>query len=143
MKGALARDERDASSKLGAFAQWRLGLARWHLDTGIHHSRVAFDVDDRFVNAFNPDDSGQLDYSRTTAFAGPSWRASSTSNLYLSFGKGFETPSFAELAYRPDGQGGLNFELKPSTSRHVEAGRRSGRCVPHVSQCRWHQPQGP
>lgn len=125
MKGALARDERDASSRLGAFAQWRLGLARWHLDAGIRHSRVAFDVDDRFVNAFNPDDSGQLDYSRTTAFAGPSWRASSTSNLYLSFGKGFETPSFAELAYRPDGQGGLNFELKPSTSRHVEAGYKA------------------
>ncbi|TXH29837.1 MAG: TonB-dependent receptor [Elusimicrobia bacterium] len=125
IKGALARDEQDSSSKLGVFAQWRLGIERWHLDAGIRHSRVAFDVDDRFVNAFNPDDSGQLDYSRTTAFAGPSWRASSTSNLYLSFGKGFETPSFAELAYRPDGQNGLNFELKPSTSRHVEAGYKA------------------
>jgi iron complex outermembrane receptor protein len=43
-------------------------------------------------------------------------------NLYVAAGRGFETPTFAELAYRPDGQAGLNFSLQPSISYNYEAG---------------------
>ncbi|MDB5902812.1 MAG: TonB-dependent receptor, partial [Betaproteobacteria bacterium] len=32
------------------------------------------------------------------------------------------TPTFAELAYRPDGTAGLNFALRPSVSTHYETG---------------------
>ena len=45
-----------------------------------------------------------------------------TVNFYINAGQGFETPTFAELAYRPDGSAGLNFDLRPSVSRNLEAG---------------------
>ena len=34
-------------------------------------------------------------------------------------------PTFAELAYKPDGTSGLNFGLKPSTSNSIEAGAKT------------------
>jgi iron complex outermembrane receptor protein len=43
-------------------------------------------------------------------------------NFYANAGEGFETPTFAELAYRPGGATGLNFELQAAKSRHAEAG---------------------
>jgi iron complex outermembrane receptor protein len=42
-------------------------------------------------------------------------------NVYASYGEGFETPTFAELAYRVGGSG-LNFALEPARSRAYEAG---------------------
>jgi iron complex outermembrane receptor protein len=43
-------------------------------------------------------------------------------SVYANYGRGFETPTFAELAYRPDGSNGLNFSLDPATSNQYEAG---------------------
>src|SRR5690606_29470941 len=37
-------------------------------------------------------------------------------------GRGFETPTFNELSYRPDEQPGLNFALQPSASNNYEIG---------------------
>ncbi|MGH8722593.1 MAG: TonB-dependent receptor domain-containing protein, partial [Burkholderiales bacterium] len=42
------------------------------------------------------------------------------------YGRGFETPTFVELAYRNVGAG-LNFDLVPSRSRHVEGGLKTVR----------------
>jgi iron complex outermembrane receptor protein len=64
-------------------------------------------------------------YSRTVPVAGlvfepaPRWR------LYANAGEGFETPTFAELAYRPGGATGLNFALQPARSRHAEVGAKA------------------
>jgi iron complex outermembrane receptor protein len=44
--------------------------------------------------------------------------------LYASAGRGFETPSSSELAYRPDGASGLNTTLRPARSESFEAGLR-------------------
>ena len=40
------------------------------------------------------------------------WRASAELNLYVSAGRGFESPTLNELAYRPDGSAGFNTDLK-------------------------------
>ena len=40
-------------------------------------------------------------------------------------GRGFETPTFAELAYRSDGTTGLNFALQPSTNVNTELGAKA------------------
>jgi iron complex outermembrane receptor protein len=42
--------------------------------------------------------------------------------VYAAAGKGFETPTFNEVSYRPGGQTGLNFGLRPAKSRHWELG---------------------
>jgi len=46
-------------------------------------------------------------------------------NAYANIGEGFETPTFAELAYRPGGATGLNFALRPATSLHREVGLKA------------------
>lgn len=121
--GALRRNEMDTVSSFDqyAIAEWWIA-PRWKISGGARHSRVAFDVDDDFVTTVNPDDSGGVRYSATSPVVGLLYALSDTANLYASAGRGFETPTFAELAYRPDGQPGLNFALEPSRNTNFEAG---------------------
>jgi iron complex outermembrane receptor protein len=126
VQGALRRDEDDRVASTGAYAlgEWRFAPG-WSASAGVRASRVAFESRDHYVTAANPDDSGDVTYSRTLPVAGivfepaPHWR------LYANAGEGFETPTFAELAYRPGGQTGLNFELRPARSRHAEVGAKA------------------
>jgi iron complex outermembrane receptor protein len=67
-----------------------------------------------------------VDYSATTPVAGLVFRLDPQTSLYANHGRGFETPTFVELAYRNVGTG-LNLDLVPSRSRHVEAGVKAVR----------------
>lgn len=128
--GALRRDEDNRVRGRDAYAQADLWLApRWRLALGARQSSVDFASRDRYVTGANPDDSGGRDYRRLTPVAGLLYRASDTLSLYGNAGGGFETPTFAELAYRSDGSSGLNSTLRPARSRHGELGARwrSGR----------------
>ncbi len=121
--GALRRNEEDTVSDFDQYAQatWHVADA-WSLTAGLRHSRVSFDSTDHYVTAHNPDDSGRVDYASTTPVAGILYRAASWANLYASWGKGFETPTFNELGYRSDGGAGLAFDLNPASSRNAELG---------------------
>lgn len=121
--GALKRDEDDSvtNTDLYAQAEWKIA-ARWNVLAGIRHSRVRFDSRDYYVTGANPDDSGSVDFVRTSPAAGITFKLAPTVNLYANAGKGFETPTFAELAYRPGGATGLNLALRPAVSTHREAG---------------------
>ena len=92
----------------------------------MRRSRVVFESEDHYVTGpSNPDDSGRAVYARTNPVFGVLYAWRETVNLYLNAGQGFETPSFTELAYRPDGSAGLNFALRPAVSRHVETGLKA------------------
>jgi iron complex outermembrane receptor protein len=121
--GALKRDEDDTVASTDFYAQfeWR-PAPRWSVLAGVRHSRVRFDSRDYFIATGNPDDTGAVDYSRTTPAAGVTFKLHPSLNLYANTGRGFETPTFAELAYRPGGATGLNFALRPANSTHIEAG---------------------
>jgi iron complex outermembrane receptor protein len=123
--GAPRRDEDNAvrSTDLYAQAEWRLA-ERWSLHGGVRHSRVRFTSDDHFITADNPDDSGARDFRATTPVVGVLYRASPRLSLYGNLGRGFETPTFVELAYRTGGSG-LNFDLDASRSRHAEVGLKA------------------
>jgi iron complex outermembrane receptor protein len=125
VQGALRRDEDDlvSNSDFYAQAEWRLD-EDWSVNAGVRRSRVRFESNDHYVVGPNPDDSGGLSYSKTTPVAGLLYRCSDQLHFYANAGEGFETPTFAELAYRPGGATGLNFALKPATSRHYEAGAK-------------------
>jgi iron complex outermembrane receptor protein len=86
---------------------------------------VAFGIDDDFVTGANPDDSGSRRHSATRPVLGLLYALSDELNVYASAGRGFETPTFAELAYRPDGQPGPNLALDASTSRSFELGLKA------------------
>ncbi|MBX9903639.1 MAG: TonB-dependent receptor [Burkholderiales bacterium] len=125
--GALKRDEDNTVSNTDVYTQVEWQASRQlGLLAGVRHSRVAFDSRDYFVAGLNGDDSGAIDYVRTTPAVGAIWRFTPVLNAYANFGRGFETPTFAELAYRRNATGtlipGLNFALKPSNSMHREIG---------------------
>ena len=124
--GELRRDELDSVWNFDqyAIAEWWFA-ERWRLAGGLRHSSVTFRVQDDFVTAANPDDSGRRDYSATRPVVGLLYVLDDAVNLYASAGRGFETPTFAELAYRPDGQPGLNFALEASTSASLEIGAKA------------------
>jgi iron complex outermembrane receptor protein len=85
---------------------------------------VRFSAHDFYITALNPDDSGNANYAATTPVAALDFRPNDELRLYVSYGKGFETPSYNELGYRSDGQSGLAFNLRPARSRNLEAGAK-------------------
>jgi iron complex outermembrane receptor protein len=128
--GALRRDEDGGASNADVFAQADWTFApEWRLLAGVRASRVRLSVDDHYViPGSNPDDSGSVSYRNTSPVLGLVWHASDSMNLYANLGKGFETPTLAESAYRA-GATGPNLSLRPSTSIQAEIGMKikSGR----------------
>lgn len=123
-RGALKRDEDDYVNNTDALLQASAEFGeRWSAIAGVRATRVKFDTKDHFIAPGNPDDSGTIEYSGTNPMVGAMWRASPDFHVYANLGRGFETPTFTELAYR-DNASGLNTDLKASTSRHAELGAK-------------------
>ncbi len=122
--GAPRRNEDDsvASGDIYAEAQWNV-LPEIALTVGVRSSRVKYDSIDHYIVGVNPDDSGSRTFYNTSPIAAVLWRATEALNLYASYGQGFETPTFAEMAYRPVG-GGLNLALDAATSTSWEVGAK-------------------
>ncbi len=124
VRGALKRDELNTVRNQDVFLQGSVDLSgTLALTAGLRSSQVRFTSQDRFIAPGNPDDSGSVDFSATNPVLGLSWRVLPSVNLYANLGRGFETPTFTELAYRP-GATGLNFGLDASRSRHAEVGAK-------------------
>lgn len=125
VQGDLRRDEQDNEFNFDQYVQATWSFAdRWLLSAGARHSQVHFDETDNYVVPGNPDDSGSVVYSDTTPVAGLLFRATPHWHLYASYGNGFETPTFNELGYRPDGSAGINFNLVPARSHNGEIGSK-------------------
>ena len=125
VRGNLRRDQLDRVGNTDWYAQgeWSLSESTTLL-AGLRRSHVRFDSEDRYVVGANPDDSGRVDYAATTPVLGLSHRFGASWTAYASSGRGFETPTFDELGYRPDGSAGLNFDLQPARTRSIEGGVR-------------------
>jgi iron complex outermembrane receptor protein len=127
--GALRRDEIDEASNVDIFGQVDWNFApQWKGTAGLRASHVRLSVDDHFVTAANPNDSGSVEYRNTSPVLGLVWFANDDLNVYGNLGKGFETPTITESAYRSGGTG-PNLSLDPSRSRQAEIGmkwRRDG-----------------
>jgi iron complex outermembrane recepter protein len=107
-------------------ARWEVA-PRWSATVGARHSQVEFQSRDAYIAAGNPDDSGTLQFTQTTPVAGVLFQPMPGLEAYANAGRGFETPSFAELGYRADGGSGLNDALRPARSNNVEIGLRAQR----------------
>ena len=123
VRGALRRDEDNTVTNLDPYLQavWKPD-ARWTFTGGLRYSNVRFDSRDQYIVGANRDDSGSVRYRKLLPAAGAMFAFSPQLHAYAAAGRGFETPTFNELAYRPDGTPGLNFGLRPSTSRNLEVG---------------------
>lgn len=120
-RGRLRRDERNVVESRDVYAQAESAItARWRLHAGVRASQVEFRGEDRFFA--NGDDSGRAKYDAINPTLGVVYRPSESSSVYASYGRGFETPTLNELAYRPDGSAGFNSALEPARSNNYEAG---------------------
>lgn len=125
-QGALRRNERNLMWNVDPYlqTQWQL-TDKLSLDAGVRHSSVWFDSNDYYITPGNGDDSGDASYHKWLPAGSLKYALTDAWNVYLSAGRGFETPTINELSYRSDNQSGLNFGLKPSTNDTVEIGSKT------------------
>jgi len=121
MAGDVRRDERNhsASQELAVQLQYPLS-ANWQSFVGTRASWQRYRIEDFFVTAGNPDDSGRTSFSDKSHALGLHYQQDDWS-WYLSTGLGFETPTLTEMAYRRDGQE-PNLQLNSSAFRQWDSG---------------------
>ena len=127
VEGALRRDEANHVYDFDQYlqAQWDPG-SRWRLIAGVRNNSVEVSSHGHIAVLDGADSS--VRYAAVSPVAGVTYRASPGFNLYASYGKGFETPTLNDLAYRSvDGSlPGLNLGLRPARSSNYEAGIKAG-----------------
>ncbi len=125
-QGDLRRNERNLIWNLDPYlqTQWQL-TDKLTFDAGVRYSSVWFDSNDYYVTPGNSDDSGDASYHKWLPAGSLKYAVTDAWNIYLSAGRGFETPTINELSYRSGNQSGLNFDLKPSTNETVEIGSKT------------------
>jgi iron complex outermembrane receptor protein len=122
VKGRLRRDEEDDVRNFDPYLQLEWERGRWVFTGGLRHSRVSFDVADRYLS--NGNDSGSVDYRHTTPLLGVLYKVTPSLNVYASAARGFETPTLNELFYSGAGAG-FNFRLAAATSNQLELGAKA------------------
>jgi iron complex outermembrane receptor protein len=91
------------------------------LYTGVRQTDLDVDVQDMFIVVGNPDDSGVRNYGEDSFAFGGNYALTSAWELFASSGRGYETPTLTEMAYKT-GTTGLNTELEAATNRQQEWG---------------------
>ncbi|MBS0374100.1 MAG: TonB-dependent receptor [Proteobacteria bacterium] len=119
--GALRRDERNRVLATDEYlqAEWD-PTARWRVIAGLRHNDISIDSRDE-TGARSP---SELQYADTDPVVGVTFALTPAVHAYASYGRGFETPTLNDLAYRStDGSlPGLNLGLKAATSDNYELG---------------------
>lgn len=97
------------------------------IHAGARHTKVRLKVKDDLLTV-NGDNSGNVEYQKTTPVIGAVWKATEALNFYVNFGKGFETPTFVEAAFDNVATGVAskpNLGLKASESNNYEIGAKA------------------
>jgi iron complex outermembrane receptor protein len=125
----LNRNEDNIADNFDQYLQGKLSvLDNLDLHAGVRHTDVELKVKDRFLTAGTPgngDNSGSVEYKKTTPVVGVIWKVTPTFNLYANYGKGFETPTFVEAAFDNVNTGVAskpNLTLKAAQSQNYEIG---------------------
>jgi iron complex outermembrane receptor protein len=127
VQGTLRRDEANNVYDFDQYfqAQWD-PANRWRIIAGVRNNLVQV-TSHGHLAVLDAADS-EVKYSAVNPVAGVTYRINSRVNAYASYGRGFETPTLNDLAYRSvDGSlPGLNLGLKPARSNNYEAGLKAG-----------------
>jgi iron complex outermembrane receptor protein len=125
--GALRRYETNLVHDLDEYfqAQWDL-TARLHATAGVRNSIIDI-TDHSHLSVSGALPLSGTRYSATNPVAGLSYSITDDLSTYVSFGRGFETPTLNELAYRSINGSlpGLNFGLQPARSSDYEVGMKT------------------
>lgn len=122
------RNEQNISKNFDQYIQGKLSVTpSVDVHAGARHTKVRLEVDDNLLTV-NGDNSGSVEYQKTTPVIGLVWKATDTLNFYANFGKGFETPTFIEAAFddvTPGVASRPNLDLKASESNNTEIGLKA------------------
>lgn len=125
----LNRNEDNISSNFDQYIQGKISvLDNVDIHAGARHTKVKLEIDDKFISGVgsNGNNSGSVEYQKTTPVVGVVWKVTPVFNLYANYGKGFETPTFVEAAFATSAASSPpNLALKPSESRNYEVGAKA------------------
>jgi iron complex outermembrane recepter protein len=123
-RGALTLSQFETVSSLGVFTQLQAKLSkRVSASGGLRYDRFQFRVRDDFV-ADGADDSGTRTMTSLSPTIGLNVQVSDRFEFYGNLATSLGTPTTTELVNRPDGSGGFNPDLQPSTGLTGEVGLR-------------------
>lgn len=91
------------------------------LYTGARQTDMDVDVKDYFIVAGNPDDSGARNYREDAFAVGANYQLTPAWEIFASSGRGYETPTLTEMAYKSDATG-LNTDLEAAINRQHQWG---------------------
>ncbi|HEY7236927.1 MAG TPA: TonB-dependent receptor [Gemmatimonadaceae bacterium] len=121
-EGVLQLDQRELVSSAGPYVRDEFQAGdRVSFSGGVRADYVRFQLQDHFLSD-GRDDSGTRVLHAVSPMAGAVLRLSALSALYANVGSAFETPTTTELGNQPNGNAGLNYELKPQFSTTYETG---------------------
>jgi len=125
---ALSRNEDNRAQNSDFFVQAStLAADNISVITGVRSSTVSFSSQDYIPTPV--DGSGSVIYRATSPVLGLTYHATDRLNLYANYGKGFETPTLAEVAYIDNGNNSaitakFNPALRAASSQHYEIGAK-------------------
>lgn len=122
-KTSTTRNEDNQASNSDLFVQATAQVSEQiSLVGGLRYSTVSFKSDDRFLK--DGDGSGSTSYRAGSPVLGMTYHANDSLNLYANYGKGFESPTLAEVAYKGAGTPAFNTAINASRSQHYELGAK-------------------
>ena len=122
-RGSVTLDQKEIVSSVGSYLRDELALGeRFSLTASARADAVRFRVNDRLIDATNPDDSGKRTLAAVSPMAGILMRLSDSHSAYANVSTAFETPTATELGNQPSGAAGINQDLKPQRSVTYEVG---------------------
>ena len=123
----LTRNELNKAQNNDVFAQATLLASdQVSIVTGVRSSSIQFSSDDNYL-VDNRNGSGERRFRATSPVLGLTFHAAPELNVYANYGKGFETPTLSEVAYRILGTAPIaefNPTLNASVSHHRELGAK-------------------
>jgi iron complex outermembrane receptor protein len=122
-KTTTTRNENNQASNSDVFVQATVLVSEQiSLIGGLRYSSVSFKSSDNYLN--DGDGSGSTHYKATSPVLGLTYHANDNLNLYANYGRGFESPTLAEVAYKGAATPAFNTSINASKSKHYEIGAK-------------------
>lgn len=122
-KTSTTRNEDNQAQNSDLFMQASSKLSdRLSMVAGLRYSIVQLTSADHYLSDGNG--SGSVRFKAANPVLGLSFRASDGLHVFANYGKGFESPTLAELAYNGSGAPAFNTSVHASSSQHYELGAK-------------------
>ena len=122
-KGAITLDQIESFRSYGAFALASYNKENYSIQSGVRFDLHEISLDDNFGI-----DQQYVEYSKSLKAFSPNvgfiYNLNKNDEVYINYGKSYETPSLSELSANPNGVG-FNGDLNPMNSSGFDLGFRN------------------